>query len=114
VAVQLPNVDLARVARWCDEKVPAFVRNQVRIEYQVRAATVTLVERRVPWNAMNTPYGNEWTSRSVAQLRFTHGELQLWWPDRNTRWHPTEDVPASASVVSLLAALDDPQRALLG
>jgi len=114
VAVQLPNVDLVRIARWCDEKVPGIAWNQVRMEYQVRAATVTLVERRAPWNAMNTPYGDAWTARPVAQLRFAQREWRLWWPDRNARWHLVDDVSASASVVPLLEALDDPQRALLG
>lgn len=114
MAVQLPNVDLVRVARWCDEKVPQFARNQVRMEYQVRRATVTLVERRVPWNAADTPYGDDWTAQPVAQLRFTQGKWRLWWPDRNTRWHLVDDVPASVGVVPLLEALDDPQRALLG
>lgn len=114
MAVQLPGVDLVRVARWCDEKVPGSVRDQVRMEYRVRAATVTLVERRPPWDAMTTPYGDGWTARPVAQLRLTQGAWRLWWPDRNTRWHLVEDVPASASVVPLLEALDDPRRALLG
>lgn len=114
MAVQLPNVDLVRVARWCDEKMPAFARDQVRLEYRVRAATVTLVERRVPWNAADTSYGDDWTARPVAQLRFAQGAWRLWWPDRNTRWHLVKDVPASVSVVPLLEALDDPRRALLG
>lgn len=114
MATQLPDSDLLRVSRWCDEKVPDFARDQVRMQYQVRAANVTLVERRVPWDAMDTPFGDEWTAQPVAQLRYDGGTWRLWWPDRNTRWHLVEDVPASDSVVPLLEALDDPRRALLG
>jgi hypothetical protein len=75
---------------------------------------VTLVERRVPWDAPHTPYGEEWTARPVAQLRYGQGTWRLWWPDRNTHWHLIEDVPASAGVPPLLDALDDPRRGLLG
>ena len=84
------------------------------MQYRVRAATVTLVERRVPWDAPGTPFGPEWTARPVAPLRLDHGQRRLWRPDRNSRWHQVEDVPASVSVVPLLEALDDPRRALLG
>lgn len=114
MAFQLPDVDLVRVARWCDEKVPARVRDQVRMEHRVRAAAVTLVERRVPWDAMGIPFGEAWTARPVAQLRYDRGQWRLWWPDRNTRWHLVPDVPPSVSVVPLLEALDDPRRGLLG
>ena len=77
-------------------------QHQVRMEYRVRAATVTLVERRVPGNAPDTPFGPEWTARPVGQLRLDQGQRLLWWPDRNSRWHLVEDVPASVSVVLLL------------
>lgn len=84
------------------------------MEYRVRGASVTLVERRVPWDAMDTPFGEQWTARPVAQLRHDGGQWRLWWPDRNTRWHLVEDMPASESVAPLLEALDDPRRGLLG
>lgn len=82
------------------------------MEYGVRGRNVTLVERRVPWEPV-TP-DEEWTSRPVAQLRYSHDGWLLYWPDRNARWHLVDDVPAARSVVPLLDALDDPRRVLLG
>lgn len=114
VASNETDIDLIRVARWCDQKVPQRARHQVRMEYQVRGATVTLVERRVPWNAPGTECGPAWTTRPVAQLRRTPQGWRLFWPDRRTRWHLVDDVPGSPSVIPLLEALDDPRRALLG
>jgi hypothetical protein len=108
------DIDLIRVARWCEQKVPQHARHQVIMEYHVRGRTVTLVERRVPWNAPGTEFGPEWTTQPVAQLRRTPQGWRLFWPDRNTRWHLVNDVPGSPSVIPLLEALDDPRHAFLG
>ena len=113
VAAKLPEVDLMRIRRWCDE-VPARARHQMRHEYRLRGATVTLVERRVPWDAPDTPYGPEWTAQPLVQFRHDGDLWHLWWPDRNTRWHRIEDVPPARGVAPLLEALDDPRLGLLG
>ena len=104
---------MMRIRRWCDA-VPEFVRHQVRLEHRVRGASVTLVERRVPWKAPDTPYGEEWTTQPLAQLRYDGERWRLWWADRNARWHLIPDVPSARSVAPLLEALDDPRRGLLG
>jgi hypothetical protein len=114
VVAVVADIDLVRVARWCEHRVPQRARHQVRMEYRVRGATVTVVERRVPWDAPGTEFGPAWTTRPVAQLRRTPPGWRLFWPDRRTRWHLIDDVPASPSVIPLLEALDDPRRALLG
>ncbi len=73
-----------------------------------------LVERRVPWDAPNAQFGRHWTARPLARLRHSTAGWRLYWPDRNTRWHLVNDVPAAASVVPLLEAVDDPRRAFHG
>jgi DUF3024 family protein len=83
------------------------------MEHEVRGHSVTIVERRAPWDDPSAD-GTEWTSRSVAQLRCAAEGWRLYWPDSNTRWHRVDDVPAAPSVVPLLEAIDDPGRAFLG
>jgi hypothetical protein len=46
--------------------------------------------------------------RSSSQAS-TNG-WQLYWPDRNTRWHLIHDVPATTNVTPLLEIIDDPGR----
>jgi hypothetical protein len=75
---------------------------------------VILVERRVPWDAPDTPFGPQWTARPLARLRHSAAGWRLYWPDRNTRWHLVDDVPAATSVMPLLEAVDDPRRAFHG
>lgn len=42
----LPELDLARVRRWCAAAVPERVLHQVRVEFHVRGRNVTLCETR--------------------------------------------------------------------
>jgi hypothetical protein len=94
-------------ARWCAQRIPAHARHQVRLEHHIHGRTVTIMERRTPWDP---DYNPEWTSRPVAQLRHSTNGWQLYWPDRNTRWHLIHDVPATTNVTPLLEIIDDPGR----
>jgi hypothetical protein len=60
----LPDLDVARVQRWCAARVPEHARHQVRVECEIAPRYVTIVERRAPWREDFRP---EWTSfRSPA------------------------------------------------
>ena len=76
------------VGRYCEERVPSHLRDKIRIEYEIRGNSVTIVERRPPWREDFEP---EWSRLSVAQLRYEDGEWTLYWSDRNSRWHPYEE-----------------------
>jgi hypothetical protein len=43
-AAAVPELHLHQITRWCQQRVPAQVRDQVRVEYRVRGRTVTIVE----------------------------------------------------------------------
>lgn len=66
--MSLPELDLARVQRWCTARVPEHARCQVRVECDVAARHLTIVERRAPWRE---DFGPEWTSVPIARLRYT-------------------------------------------
>ena len=42
--VALPELDVARVERWCRARVPEQVRDQVRVEVDVADRHLTIVE----------------------------------------------------------------------
>jgi hypothetical protein len=82
----LPELDLARIQRFYDARVPARLRGQIRIELEVHGRSVTILECRPPW----TPaIGPEWTRLPIARLRHVaaHGVWMLDSSDRNGRWH---------------------------
>lgn len=62
----LPELDLARIQRYCDGRVPTRLRDQIRIELEVRGRAVTILECRAPW----TPaIGPQWMRFPIARLR---------------------------------------------
>jgi hypothetical protein len=104
--VALPVDVLARVRRFCEERVPPEVRDDVRLECSVRGSAITIVERRPPWSEL---VGPEWTSMKIAQLRYDAGDgiWTLYCTDRNERWWPYDFAEPSADVDDLLAAIDE-------
>jgi len=58
---------LAAVEVFCESRVPEQHRDEVRLEGARRGNTITILERRAPWN--RDLIGPDWTSVEVAQLR---------------------------------------------
>ena len=112
--VVLPELDVARVERWCRAWVPEHVRAQVRVEIDVADRHLTIVECRPPWRA---DFGPDWTRLPVARLRYTKATRlwSLYWRDRNLRFHVYDRVPVTTSVEDLLAEVDrDPTAIFWG
>nr|GLK33700.1 hypothetical protein GCM10017611_05420 [Rhodococcus wratislaviensis] len=104
-ATGLPELDIARVQRWCVARVPEHARHHVRLECEVAARHLTIVERRAPWCA---DVGPEWTSLPIARLRYTKATKtwSLYWRDRNLRFHAYDLLPPSPHLETLLTELD--------
>ena len=100
----ISELELARVAKYCDAKIPVHARDEIRMEYKVRGKSVTIIECRPPWHES---VGPEWSRHSVAQLRFdvSTGDWTLYCADRNSRWH-LYDFIESGTITELLAEID--------
>jgi hypothetical protein len=103
-AMALPDDAVAEVERYCDERVPAEARSEIRIEYSVRGNAITIVERRPPWSEL---VGPEWSTTKVAQLRYDGGLWTLYCSDSNDRWWLYDDADPAPDVRPLLAAIDE-------
>ena len=93
---------------------PSVVRDEVRVEVDVAARHLTIVECRPPWRA---DVGAEWTRFPIARLRYvkTSGVWSLFWRDRNLRFHAYDLAAPTASIEELLAELDrDPTAIFWG
>jgi len=102
--VKLPDTDLARIVKYCADRVPAHVRNEVRLELETRGRSVTIIETRPPWEGGDGP----WTRLKVAQLRYRadSGDWTLHCRDRNEKWFDY-DPHFSGTAAELLAEIDD-------
>ncbi len=101
----VPELDIARVRRWCAERVPEHARHQVRVECQVAPRYLTIVERRPPWHESSGP---EWTSFPIARLRYNASAKSwtLYWRDRDLRFHIYGWLAPSNRVDDLLNEID--------
>lgn len=110
----LPDLDVARVQRWCAARVPEHAQHQVRVECDVSAQFVTIVERRAPWDGEPDA---AWTTFPLARLRWksTTGTWSLLWRDRHLRFHEYDRVGPTAQVQALLDEVDrDPTAIFWG
>ena len=110
----VPELDLARVRRYCESRVPAKFREEARVEADVRASSVTIFDCRPPWHPDDA--GADWTRTPVAQLRYDQSKATwtLYWSDSNRRWHRYEHVPPG-TMDGLLAEVDaDPTAVFWG
>jgi hypothetical protein len=96
----LPELDIARVRRWCVARVPEHARHQVRVECEVTPSHLTIVERRTPWRENDGP---QWSTQPIARLRFTAADTTwtLFSRDRNLRFHTYDLIkPSPTSTIS--------------
>ena len=109
--IVLPELDVAKIRRFCEGRVPERVRDQIRIEMEVRGTAVTIVERRPPWRP---DYGPEWTRSQVARLRYiqARGVWELYWSDRNGRWHRYDLTAPSARIETILREIKADRTAI--
>lgn len=101
----LPELDVARVRRWCDQRVPDHALQQVRVECEVPARHLTIVERRTPWREDR---GLECTTVPIARLRYTAKDTPwtLSRRDRNLRFHRYDLTEPSTQIDDLLIEVD--------
>jgi Protein of unknown function (DUF3024) len=114
VKAGLPELDVARVRRWCEQRVPDHVGDQIKLECDVTPRHLTIVECRPPWRKdMNT----EWTRFPIARLHYTRATRQwsLYWRDRHLRFHVYNTIAPSPHIDDLLQEIDrDPTAIFWG
>ena len=101
------------VTAYCERRVPLRARHQVRLEVEVKGQSLTIVERRVPFDASGPVDHAAWTRLPVAQLRY--GGDGLWrvhWRDAGQRWHPDSDARPAPNHDPLLRHIDADQSAV--
>ena len=95
----MPETDLLRIGRWCRERVPEHLWDQVRVEAEIADRHVTIIETRPPWDGQG-----DWTRFAVARLRYTvkTGQWSIYWRDRHMKFHEYTKRRPTKNVQSLL------------
>ena len=105
----LPETDVVRVRRWVEARnarLPERAVGLIRYEMDVDSRSITILECRPPWRE---GFGTEWTRRPIARLRHTkvRRDWQIYWRDRNLKFHAYDLVDPTPNIEALLAHLDD-------
>jgi len=111
---RIPDLDLVKIRRYCEGRVPARVAHLVRLEVDVKGGYVTILECRPPWSP---EVGPEWTRFPIARLRLiaSRGVWMLYWRDRNLAFHKYGWIDPNPDVAVLLAEIDaDPTSIFWG
>jgi len=92
----------ARTAAYCEQRST----DDYQIEHAVRGASITILERRPPWNP---DFGSEWSSTKVAQLRYDERSRRwrLYSAGSDERWHPYDFAAPAPEVAPLLRAIEE-------
>ena len=88
-----PELDIARVRRWCEQRVPEHAQDHVRVECDIGPRHLTIVECRPSRHQDTSP---RWTRFPIARLRYNQATRTwtLYWRDRNLRFHRYDQLPA--------------------
>jgi hypothetical protein len=97
------------VGGYCAERVPPHVRDKIKMEYEIRGNSVTIVERRPPWRE---DFGPEWSCLTVAQLRYEDEKWALYWSDCNGKWHLYDLFEPTPDLSAALAKIDNDPTAI--
>jgi hypothetical protein len=101
----VPDTDLARIRRFCDEQTPPEFRDRMRLEVTTRGNSVTILNCEPLWGSPSA----EWIKAPIAQLRYDHESApwSLFWADRNDRWHPYDQLYPTRNVKRVVAEIED-------
>jgi hypothetical protein len=93
----------SKLKAFCDRRIPAQLRKEVRLGWKFRGNAVTLFESRPSF-----PDRATWVNIPIAQFRFDEQEKtwELYQADRNGRWHWYINVVATPDFDALLAEVD--------
>ena len=70
-----------KLDKFCD-RVPAHVKNTIKISYSTRGNDVTLFEERVMM-------ADKWSKMPIAKFKYDtdKNKWSLWWSDSKEKWH---------------------------
>jgi hypothetical protein len=88
---------------YCAVKAPHHISDRFRVEFELRGNEVKLFESRPdPLDK------SRWISHKVARFRKNSEDncWELFYADRNERWHPYEPYPADKDIEKMLAEVE--------
>jgi len=104
VPTVLPELDVEKVKRFCQQKCPDTLAEEVRLEVTTKGKNISIHEQRPVWQGAP----GEWTSMPIAQLRYEgEGTWTLYFGDRYGKWTMYFDLDAHQPIDVIIKELED-------
>ena len=89
--------------RYCRTRIPAELHDQIRLSYEIKGNSLTLIEERPSFLDRE-----RWTRNEIAKFKYDSylDVWQLFWADRNDRWREYEGIGATPRLWLLLETID--------
>lgn len=89
---------------FCEGRVPDSVKDQIKMDYNIRGKYVTLIEKR-----KNYKNPEEWIKQKIAQFRFNpeDNKWSLYWWRHTGKWYEYEEVQSSDDLQDLVDKVDE-------
>lgn len=102
------EIELARIDKivgdFCNSRIPAEVRHQLRLEYTIKGHDVEIFEVRPLWNIPG-----EELQTPIAKIKYvrTAEEWRLYWMRSDLRWHSYTPYSSSRSLEKMVRVIDE-------
>ena len=92
-----------KLGNYCEQKIPADVRDRIKLSYEFHGNSVILVESRLVFR------GEGWVHMKIAKFKYNSkdGTWELFWADRNDRWHSYFETGHEKNFQVLLDAVEE-------
>lgn len=89
--------------KFCNKRIPAELKDQIKLEFDIRGNYVTLFERR---RYFKDP--KQWTKGKIAQFRYDSNDNKwiLYWWRHTGKWYKYKDINARNDLQDLVEEVD--------
>ena len=90
--------------KFCEERIPARAKDQIKLDYNIRGNNITLIEKRRHYKDPE-----HWTEMKIAQFRFNseNNKWALYWWKHTEKWYEYDNIAPTNNFQKLVDEVDE-------
>jgi hypothetical protein len=95
--------------KFCSERIPMALQNQIKLEFNIRGNYVTLFEKKIYFKGPS-----QWTKGKIAQFRYDpdNNKWTLYWWRHTGKWYKYEEIKPQNDLQKLVDEVDKDPTAI--
>jgi hypothetical protein len=84
---------------FCESRIPAEIRNKLKLTYNIKGNSIILTEERPYWKQEK-----QWTKSPIAKINYnnTNNNWTLYCRDRNQKWHKYSEIKPTVNIKEII------------